>query len=50
MAGMPVAIGISSLKGIIESLSSGIDAAYLGVQGQNATADIAEANEMPVGI
>ncbi len=50
MAGVPVAIGISSLKGIIESLSSGIDAAYLGVQGQNATADIAEANDMPVGI
>ncbi len=50
MAGVPVAIGISSLKGIIESLSSGIDAAYLGVQGQNATADIAEANGIPAGI
>ena len=48
--GLPAAIGVSSLKGIVKALSSGIDAAYLGVQGQNATTDIAEANEMPVGI
>lgn len=48
--GLPAAIGISSLKGIIESLSSGIDAAYLGVQGQNVTAEIAENYGMPVGI
>lgn len=48
--GLPTAIGISSLKGIIKALSSGIDVAYLGVQGQNATAEIAEANEIPVGI
>lgn len=48
--GLPTAIGISSLKGIIKALSSGIDVAYLGVQGQNATAEIAEAGGMPVGI
>lgn len=48
--GLPAAIGISSLKGIIKGLSSGIDVAYLGVQGQNATMEIAETNEMPVGI
>ncbi|MCI8401295.1 MAG: serine protease [Lachnospiraceae bacterium] len=48
--GYPMAIGISCLKGIIEKLSSGIDAAYLGIQGQNATADIAEAYDMPPGI
>ena len=48
--GLPAAIGISSLKGIIKGLSSGIDVAYLGVQGQNATMEIAEMNEMPVGI
>lgn len=48
--GLPVAIGISSLKGIMESLSSGIDVAYLGIQGQNATAAVAEAYDMPVGI
>ncbi len=47
---MPAAIGISSLKGIIESLSSGIDVAYLGIQGQNATAQIAETGGMPEGI
>lgn len=46
----PVAIGISGLKGIIEKLSSGIDAAYLGIQGQNATAEIAEEYGMPAGI
>ncbi len=44
----PVAIGISSLKGIIDSLSSGIDAAYLGIQGQNVTTDIAQTYEIPV--
>lgn len=48
--GLPVAIGISSLKGIVEKLSSGIDAAYLGIQGENATADIAAAYDMPQGI
>lgn len=48
--GLPVAIGISGLKGIIKSLSNGIDAAYLGVQGQNATAEIAQAYDMPAGI
>lgn len=48
--GLPVAIGISSLKGIIEALSSGIDVAYLGIQGQNATAAVAEAYDMPIGI
>ena len=46
----PIAIGISGLKGIIEKLSSGIDAAYLGIQGQNATAEIAEEYGMPAGI
>ncbi len=48
--GLATAIGISSLKGIVEKLSSGIDAAYLGIQGQNATADIAAAYNMPTGI
>lgn len=48
--GLPVAIGISSLKGIMEALSSGIDVAYLGIQGQNATASVAENHGMPVGI
>ena len=48
--GLARAIGISSLKGIVEKLSSGIDAAYLGIQGQNATADIAATYEMPTGI
>jgi len=48
--GLATAIGISSLKGIVEKLSSGIDAAYLGIQGQNATADIAAAYDMPTGI
>jgi len=48
--GLATAIGISSLKGIVERLSSGIDAAYLGIQGQNATADIAATYQMPTGI
>ena len=48
--GLTAAIGISSLKGIVEKLSSGIDAAYLGIQGQNVTADIAAAYNMPTGI
>lgn len=48
--GLARAIGISSLKGIVEKLSSGIDAAYLGIQGQNATADIAASYQMPTGI
>ena len=48
--GLATAIGISSLKGIVEKLSSGIDAAYLGIEGQNATADIAAAYNMPTGI
>lgn len=48
--GLATAIGISGLKGIVEELSSGIDAAYLGIQGQNATADIAAAYNMPTGI
>lgn len=48
--GLSTAIGISSLKGIVEKLSSGIDAAYLGIQGQNATTDIAAAYNMPTGI
>jgi len=49
-AGFPVAIGISGLKGIIECLSRGSDAAYLGIQGQNVTAEISEMYEMPEGI
>lgn len=48
--GLTAAIGISSLKGIVEKLSSGIDAAYLGIQGQNVTADIAATYNMPTGI
>ena len=48
--GLARAIGISSLKGIVEKLSSGIDAAYLGIQGQNVTADIATTYQMPTGI
>ena len=48
--GLATAIGISSLKGIVEKLSSGIDAAYLGIQGQNATAEIAAAYGIPTGI
>ncbi len=48
--GQTAAIGISSLKGIIDSLSSGIDAAYLGVVGQNASSDIAELYDIPEGI
>ena len=48
--GLATAVGISSLKGIVEKLSSGIDAAYLGIQGQNATADVAAAYGIPTGI
>ncbi len=48
--GLPTAIGISSLKGILENLSSGIDPAYLGIQGQTVTVDIAAAYNMPTGI
>jgi S1-C subfamily serine protease len=48
--GLPAAIGISTLKGIMEALSSGIDVAYLGIQGQNATASVAAAYDMPIGI
>ncbi len=48
--GLATAIGISSLKGIVEKLSSGIDAAYLGIQGQTVTSDIATAYQMPTGI
>ena len=48
--GLATAIGISSLKGIMENLSSGIDVAYLGIQGQNVTTEIAAAYGMPTGI
>ena len=48
--GLATAIGISSLKGIVEKLSSGIEAAYLGIQGQNATTEIAATYDIPVGI
>ena len=48
--GLASAIGISSLKGIVENLSSGIDAAYLGIQGQNVTTEIAAAYSIPTGI
>lgn len=48
--GLATAIGISSLKGLVEKLSSGIDAAYLGVQGQTVTPEIAAAYQMPTGI
>ena len=45
--GMITAIGISSLKGTIESLSNGKSIGYLGIEGQTVTTEIMEAMNFP---
>ncbi len=44
------AIGISDLKTAIERLSNGVPLAYLGVVGQDVTAEISEKHQVPRGI
>ncbi len=44
------ALGISNIKGIIESLCNGKGVAYMGVKGQAVTAEIAETHDLPVGV
>lgn len=44
------ALGISSIKGILENLCNGRQIAYLGVEGQAVTAEIAEEYDLPEGI
>ncbi len=48
--GKSAAIAISDLKKIIETLSNGSRAAYLGIQGTNVTEEIAADKQIPVGI
>ncbi|MFI3172675.1 MAG: S1C family serine protease [Eubacteriales bacterium] len=44
------AIGISSLKSIIETMSNGIDVPYIGIKYVEVTDEIAEAQSMPKGL
>ena len=44
------AMGISNLKGIIEHLCNGRSVAYMGVEGQAVTSEIAEAYDLPIGV
>lgn len=44
------ALAISDLKPLIEKLSNGKSMACLGIRGQNVTTEIAEAQELPMGV
>lgn len=48
--GITTALAISDLKGVIERLSNGQELLYLGIRGQDVTADIAKETGLPEGV
>ena len=48
--GITTALAISDLKGVIERLSNGQELLYLGIKGQDVTADIAKETGLPEGV
>lgn len=49
-SGLLSAISISDMKPLMEKLSNGKAMACLGIRGQNVTAEIAERQELPLGV
>lgn len=49
-AGMTQALAISDYKGILQKLTNGMPLSYLGIKGQDVTADMCESFAMPKGV